>query len=453
MWQGQRCFIIGGGESLKDFDWNLLEGERVIAINRAYEFCNPDIIFSMDSGFWKLALHKSLGVTQEEKNRAYEKLKNFTGTKILLTMNGTVLPGISSIITQSTCTWSDSITNGLGIGQNSGYGALNLAVCLGANPVYLLGYDMHGRDGRAAHFHSGYARPQSDKRYKRFADNFRRIAPNLKNRVINLNPDSSLKYFTFGNIKDVFGKEHIAVKPPKPEAIEEPKIQEVIPAIKETREWIVVSFVTENTSYESEVKNLESSLRVLNIPYHIFKYPALGSWRKNLDHKSDCILRAFEMFPEKDIVFLDSDAVVRRRPVLFDELSKRDGYDIAARFRKYKQSLISGSLLSGTLWIRNNPTGHKIVKLWHRIGKDHQEIRHQHCLNIAINEIGVTSVFKLPEQYTYIFDEHGRYKPPDIVIEHFQASRRFRKEVGYGVKLQDSDFGTIGDYYKKDLAE
>ena len=35
-WKGQRCFIIGGGPSLKGFDFKQLKGEKIIAINKAF---------------------------------------------------------------------------------------------------------------------------------------------------------------------------------------------------------------------------------------------------------------------------------------------------------------------------------------------------------------------------------------------------------------------------------
>jgi hypothetical protein len=52
-WEGEPCFIIGGGPSLKGFDFNRLRGQgRVIAINRALEYAPwADVVFFMD---WKL---------------------------------------------------------------------------------------------------------------------------------------------------------------------------------------------------------------------------------------------------------------------------------------------------------------------------------------------------------------------------------------------------------------
>jgi len=41
IWKGRRCFIVGGGTSLKGFDFSQLRGELVIAVNRAMEYV-PD---------------------------------------------------------------------------------------------------------------------------------------------------------------------------------------------------------------------------------------------------------------------------------------------------------------------------------------------------------------------------------------------------------------------------
>jgi hypothetical protein len=91
-------------------------------------------------------------------------------------------------------------------------------------------------------------------------------------------------------------------------------------------------------------------------------------------------------------------------------------------------------LLSGTLWIRNGGTGRALVKRWHEIGLRRPDVRHQKCLHIAIKELqaeGVdVRVFRHPFVYTCIFDSHAARGGQAPVIEHFQASRCLRKEVG-----------------------
>lgn len=209
--------------------------------------------------------------------------------------------------------------------------------------------------------------------------------------------------------------------------------------IERDRPYVVVSFYTNGTGYASEVLNLEKSLNRFKLPRHIFSFEPTGSWRGNLNYKSACILNAFDMFPGKDIVFLDSDAVVKQDPVLFDQLSSCHEYDISACFFKYDQrSGDPDELLSGTLWIQNNDKGRALVKHWHEIGLKNPKVRHQLCLKIAIAELRragvVVRVFRHPFAYTCIYD-YGAAKRVVPVIEHFQASRRLRRQVGYGENL------------------
>jgi hypothetical protein len=94
------------------------------------------------------------------------------------------------------------MTKGIGHGNNSGYGALNLAACLGANPIYLLGFDMmhHYDETNKAktHWHGGHPSPQREKTVTSFIQHFNRAAPILKEKginVINLSPGSALTCF------------------------------------------------------------------------------------------------------------------------------------------------------------------------------------------------------------------------------------------------------------------
>ena len=220
--------------------------------------------------------------------------------------------------------------------------------------------------------------------------------------------------------------------------------------------WVVVSFFTTGTGYEDEVKKLEASLNEFKIDYHLFPCEPRGSWRRNLDYKSQIILEAFDMFPGTDIVFIDADGVVRQYPKLFDKLSNGSDSDLAAHFHPYQgTTMAGGSLLSGTLWFRNSDRGRKIVGRWHDIGLGHQAIRHQHCLRVAINELKKeqfeVKVYRLPREYTLIFDYYRRERPrPQPVVEHFQASRRLRRHVGYGGRLMDSSFSTLEQKERKE---
>jgi hypothetical protein len=100
---------------------------------------------------------------------------------------------------------SKSLAAGLYHGNNSGVGAIGLAHCLGANPVYLLGYDCK-RTPENSHFHSGYGRVMSDAVLARMTKDFDDIVALLREagtRVINLNPDSAIRCFPFSTVEEV----------------------------------------------------------------------------------------------------------------------------------------------------------------------------------------------------------------------------------------------------------
>jgi hypothetical protein len=92
---------------------------------------------------------------------------------------------------------------GMGIykGNNSGCGALMLAVALGCTKIGLLGYDFKVQEDGKTHCHSGY-RDTTINKFQGRLDNFRgcmeEIGPlisELNVLVYNLNPDSALQCF------------------------------------------------------------------------------------------------------------------------------------------------------------------------------------------------------------------------------------------------------------------
>jgi hypothetical protein len=190
----------------------------------------------------------------------------------------------------------------------------------------------------------------------------------------------------------------------------------------------MITFYTPGTGYEGEVKKLRESARALGIELTDYAYPNLGDWRKNINYKSQCILSAMKQTPSSDIVFIDADAVVHSWPRLFDDLSGPPRlHDIAAHYFQWNQSS-KVELLSGTLWIANTPKMKAVVEEWNEMGRKHPEIRHQACLQAILERQKDILVYHLPVEYTCIFDAPSR-KGKQAVIEHFQASRKYRRVI------------------------
>jgi hypothetical protein len=79
---------------------------------------------------------------------------------------------------------------------------------LGADPIYLLGFDCSiGKDGEK-HYHSGYQHGSNPDAMNIFRRAFEAGAAMLEGRakVVNLNPDSALRCFEFGNVDDVLAE-------------------------------------------------------------------------------------------------------------------------------------------------------------------------------------------------------------------------------------------------------
>lgn len=191
-WKGRRCFIVGGGESLKGFNFSSLDKELSIGINKSFLYYDSSLLFFSDSTFyhmittdeliapiWHSLKAPKITVAPQEPGRTYEDTYVARRSKEL------DIP------------WS--LENGINVWNNSGYGALILAYLLGANPIYLLGFDM--KCTHATHWHCGYAGQTVEKQNNRmhsFMMPFLFNAEEFKHRgvhVVNLSPDSALTCF------------------------------------------------------------------------------------------------------------------------------------------------------------------------------------------------------------------------------------------------------------------
>jgi len=187
-------------------------------------------------------------------------------------------------------------------------------------------------------------------------------------------------------------------------------------------EWIVISYYTVGTGYEAEIENLKRSLNLFQLPHHIEGIKSRGSWIANVHYNNELILKAFDMFPDKAIVSIDADAVIERYPALFDTLD----CDFAAHFHRWKNS--REELLCSTMyWQGNDTTRAFLAEVINRHKLYSQETQQPGMLATLRAWGGRIKFQSLPPQYARIFDLMESVKFP--VINQYQASRRFRKEV------------------------
>ncbi len=185
-WYDQNAYVIGGGSSLKHFDWSLLEKLNTVGCNDAYKLGQNvcKLCIFGDITWWthhreRLEMYKGIVVTSvddlavnrprwvhyfEREHRGLYKLQ----------------------------------TNKLGWNGNTGTSAINLALNLGAKTVYLLGFDMSIIDGET-NWHDEVIHPNAvlPSSYSTFRHRWQYVVKDLKSkfpdrRVVNVNSTSKL---------------------------------------------------------------------------------------------------------------------------------------------------------------------------------------------------------------------------------------------------------------------
>ena len=184
LYPGETIYIIGGGPSLKGFDFNLLRGRRTIAINKAVIYAwHADILYWTDSRFYTWF-----------KN----EVDNYQGLKFALKAGSQYTKDIN-ILKKGKPYGIEEDPGTLAHGFNSGYAAINLAYHLGAYKIILLGFDMCN-DGNETHFHDGYPTIAAGNQIytDKFLPGFKQLHSELKAKnvdVLNASSYSRLNVF------------------------------------------------------------------------------------------------------------------------------------------------------------------------------------------------------------------------------------------------------------------
>ena len=394
MWAGKRCFIIAGGPSVADFDLSILENELTIGINRVYEIFTPTILFAMDGGFHNWIMAEKYG------KEAKKKFLEFNGVKAWLDISNHNINDVFYINTCGVSGISTDLNKGLYHGNNSGYGALNLAITLGVKEIYLIGYDMKFTNGKS-HYHSGHPRGKLvEKDVKSFVGNFNKNADKIKAmgvRVINLNRDSGLKCFEFGDM----------------------------PKIKKVKKPIFVSFYTADDIYKVHAKNLKKNLWERNLRFDIEKINPVN-WADATNYKPEFVQKMMLKHKGKNIVWIDIDALVRQEPELFYNTR----FDFAFHLRKKRKNRPEMEMLSGTLFFKNNARVKKLVQMWREEVRKNPDKWDQKNLKIAFDIWSAkkkeNTSMEIGAEYCCIMDGWEKKNGVKPVIEHFQASRQGR---------------------------
>jgi hypothetical protein len=186
-----------------------------------------------------------------------------------------------------------------------------------------------------------------------------------------------------------------------------------------SQNYIACCFYTDN--YLARALALKHSLDEFGINHYFKHYEQLGSWEANTRIKPAFIQHCLELFPGRDVLYVDADAVVRRPLEFVDRLSRQNGSDVALwlhpRRRKGRWYL---RITASVVYIRNTANGFRFVRGWRDAEKALGPLAvDEDMLQAAFADFEGLSITVLPSSYVKIFDEN-RF---DAVIEQFQASR------------------------------
>ena len=195
LWDGQPCYIIGGGPSLRGFPFDSLSGEFVLGCNAAF-LLGADVVPITVFG------DASFLVKHREQLVAY-----VSEGGMVVTNSGRLKKSIPVWLRSMKKVLKGLSLDGLGWNGNTGASAINLALLLGANPIYLLGYDMGLDEKGRTNYHDAYrAHKVHPSTYPRFLKGMTHLARDLPlmfpgRQVINLEDGTSKL--------DVFPKESL----------------------------------------------------------------------------------------------------------------------------------------------------------------------------------------------------------------------------------------------------
>lgn len=192
----------------------------------------------------------------------------------------------------------------------------------------------------------------------------------------------------------------------------------------------IISFYTKNTPYEEEVQNLIASCARLNLKTHIEGIDSFGSWELNCAFKPFFLHQKLQEL-KKNLLWVDSDAVILQAPQPLEAFSG----DLAVHIDPTLPDDHPSKVMSGTIFVKNSPKAQELLKRWAQecirqlMQQDRKEEFWDQCaLRDVLLKNTAADIRSLPLSYVKVAG-HPLHEKVDPIIEHYQASRRFKKFV------------------------
>ncbi len=201
---------------------------------------------------------------------------------------------------------------------------------------------------------------------------------------------------------------------------------------------LIVSYYTKETPYEKEVEHLIESCKRFALEYHIEGIEDRGCWEENCAYKPYFMREKMKAF-QRPLLWVDADAVFLK-PLQFEDFMFSDlvfSYDPSTSHYEHgiqDPCFSAFSAFGGTVYINSTEGGFASLDLWCyyadeiiKVAGKATPYSDQASLHFTIRSKPDFNIANLPFTHAKIFDQviHG-LDPKSIVIEHNQASRRFR---------------------------
>ena len=205
----------------------------------------------------------------------------------------------------------------------------------------------------------------------------------------------------------------------------------------------IVSYYTQNTIYETVMINyLMPCLQLFGLKHTIFSVQDTGDWKKNSSFQPEMIWRALKTFENENIVWMDSDVIIRDYPVLFENIPER--CDIGVNYLKHEDEwggippgvdMPKPQLNTGVIYFHNSPKMLKFVEEWmDRSSKNLKKSHREHLAELIDDRLNDDlSFFLLPRGYAYVAEREDGNRPAvvlqDALIVQFKMSLLGKKDL------------------------
>lgn len=162
-------YIVGGGSSLKNFDFNILKDKETICVNKSvFDVPNPNYFITIDYLFTKKFMVCSIKCPKIFiANFAIDRLFEIDGQIVDKKKNIKYnLENFDLIIKSKKISGCGKLWNDFRNGIHSGFCALQFAYLMGYENIYLLGFDYNISND--THYHNEY----DDSQFATFYNNY-----------------------------------------------------------------------------------------------------------------------------------------------------------------------------------------------------------------------------------------------------------------------------------------